>query len=66
MENLVAYHLSRLQFNGESSYFDDEFLDQHLFSVQQVAPWYANIVNYFITQELPTDLPRVKKEKIKK
>lgn len=45
---------------------DDEFLDEHLFMIQQVAPWYADIINYLVTQELPADFLRVRKKKIKK
>ena len=37
-ENLVADHLSRLIHDGDTSAIDDEFPDEHLFSIKQVTP----------------------------
>uniref|UniRef100_A0A2N9I131 RNA-directed DNA polymerase n=1 Tax=Fagus sylvatica TaxID=28930 RepID=A0A2N9I131_FAGSY len=47
VENVVADHLSRLIFedNMEHLPINDEFPDEHLFSLSNL-PWYAYIVNY--------------------
>ncbi|GKU88873.1 hypothetical protein SLEP1_g3087 [Rubroshorea leprosula] len=57
VENVVADHLSRLEFNDsniESSPIRDDFPDEHLLAVSQV-PWYAHIVNYLVSSEIPLD-----------
>ncbi|GKV31622.1 hypothetical protein SLEP1_g40296 [Rubroshorea leprosula] len=57
VENVVADHLSRLEFNDsniESSPIQDDFPDEHLFFVSQV-PWYAHIVNYLVSREIPSN-----------
>ena len=64
-ENLVADHLSRLTTNEEPSPLQDNFPDEHLFSIQKTIPWYADIVNYLVTRTLPGDLSRTQKDKIK-
>ena len=53
-ENIVADHLSRLHFDTiiESLTLNKSFPYEQLMSVQ-VLPWYANIVNYLITGQLP-------------
>ena len=54
VENVVADHLSRLV--SESISHDlprgDSFPDEHLFSLVH-CPWYADIVNYLVTGEIP-------------
>ncbi|GKV33273.1 hypothetical protein SLEP1_g41801 [Rubroshorea leprosula] len=57
VENVVADHLSRLELNDsniESSPIRDDFPDEHLLTVSQV-PWYAHIVNYLVSSEIPLD-----------
>lgn len=66
MENLVADHLSRLPLNEEALPLKDEFSDKHLFLVRQSTPWYANVVNYLVTNTLPGVLSRVMKNRVKK
>ena len=55
-ENIVAYQLSRL--TNESSIkttpINDSFPDEFLFSINKM-PWYANIINYLATGEMPCD-----------
>ena len=50
MENVVADHLSRI--NCGPLHVLDEFPDEHLFATS-TAPWYADIVNYLVSGELP-------------
>ncbi|KAH9697871.1 hypothetical protein KPL71_023794 [Citrus sinensis] len=53
-ENIVADHLSRLHFDTitETLPLNESFPDEQLMSVE-VLPWYADIVNYLITSQLP-------------
>ena len=55
VENVVADHLSRLEFNDSAAIptIGDDFPDEHLFVVTKM-PWYANIVNYLVTGEIPS------------
>ncbi|XP_058211404.1 uncharacterized protein LOC131323568 [Rhododendron vialii] len=54
VENVVADHLSRLEFEDSSSRIPivDSFPDEQLFAVSS-CPWYADIVNYLVTGRLP-------------
>jgi len=53
-ENVVADHLSRLdlKFIPESLPLNESFPDEQLMSVN-VAPWFADIVNYLATGQIP-------------
>ncbi|KAH9705544.1 hypothetical protein KPL70_011915 [Citrus sinensis] len=53
-ENVVADHLSHLHFDTitESLSLNESFPDEQLMSVE-VLPWYADIVNYLVTGQLP-------------
>ena len=53
-ENVVADHLSRLTTDSRSDItpIDDYFPDESLFSISTM-PWYANIVNFLISGQLP-------------
>ena len=50
----MADHFSRLHFDTimESLPLSESFLDEQLMSVE-VLPWYADIVNYLVTGQLP-------------
>ncbi|XP_043817312.1 uncharacterized protein LOC122724981 [Manihot esculenta] len=65
-ENLVADHLSRILTKMETYPINEKFPDEHLFAVQEEEPWYADIVNFLVTGNVPTDLPKYKRDKIKK
>ena len=56
VENVVADHLSRLTIahNTHNPPINDEFPEESLLLVEK-APWYAHIVNYLATGELPAD-----------
>jgi len=53
-ENVVADHLSRSTTDSRSDItpIDDYFPDESLFSVSTM-PWYANIVNFLVSKQLP-------------
>jgi len=53
-ENVVADHLSRLTTDSKSDItpIDDYFFDESLFSVSSM-PWFANIVNFLVSEQLP-------------
>ncbi|KAH9801431.1 hypothetical protein KPL71_001027 [Citrus sinensis] len=53
-ENVVADHLSRLHFDTiiEPLILNESFPDEQLMSVE-VLPWYADIVNYPVTEAIP-------------
>ncbi|KAL3566435.1 hypothetical protein D5086_031850 [Populus alba] len=54
-ENVVADHLLRLTTNSKSDItpIDDYFPDEFLLSVSTM-PWFANIVNFLVSRQLPT------------
>ncbi|XP_040996072.1 uncharacterized protein LOC121242246 [Juglans microcarpa x Juglans regia] len=56
VENVVAGHLSRLTFEDTSDHLPirDDFPHEHLFSITFL-PWFAYIVNYMATGEIPVD-----------
>ena len=56
VENVVAYHLSRLTIahNTHNPPINDEFSKESLLLVEHT-PWYAHIANYLATGEVPTD-----------
>lgn len=64
-ENLVVDHLSRLAQLGDNLPFQNVFPNEQLFSANFVTPWYANIVNYLVTNELPTGLQKGKRDKLR-
>jgi hypothetical protein len=55
VENVVADHLSRLEFEDKSSHLPilETFPDEQLFGVSS-GPWFADIVNYLVTGQLPS------------
>ena len=56
VENVVAYHLSRLTIDHDSHNppINDEFPKESLLLVENT-PWYAHIANYLATGEIPVD-----------
>ncbi|PIN22503.1 DNA-directed DNA polymerase [Handroanthus impetiginosus] len=65
MEDLVADHLNLLISSEDPFPLKDSFPDEHLFSIQKITPWYADIVNYLVTKMLPKDLSKAQRDKIK-
>ncbi|KAK8675809.1 hypothetical protein V6N13_033872 [Hibiscus sabdariffa] len=65
VENSVADHLSRLVKEEDDLPFNDNFPDEYLFQIKGMIPWYADMVNYLTTGNLPYDLSKSRKAKIK-
>ena len=63
-ENVVADHLSRLidESAEEPLPLNESFPDEQLFVVSQL-PWYADIVNYLVTTQLPEHWTKQDKSK---
>ena len=54
VENFVADHLSRMQFeNSQELPINDSLWDDMLFKVTKSDPWYANIVNFIVAGYVP-------------
>ncbi|CAL5432792.1 unnamed protein product [Camellia sinensis] len=64
-ENHVADHLSRLVHVEDEHRVQETFLDEQLFSVNVTLPWYANMVNYLVTNMFPPGLSKAQRDKIK-
>ncbi|KAI5324177.1 hypothetical protein L3X38_033250 [Prunus dulcis] len=74
-ENVVADHLSRLVHvsneEEDSLPLRERFPDEQLFSICALnslnpLPWFADIVNYLCTNELPTRLSTFQRDKLRK
>ncbi|XP_068662963.1 uncharacterized protein [Aristolochia californica] len=64
-ENRVADHLSRLVHVQDELHLHEMFPDEQLLFASVTLPWYANIVNYLVTNMLPPGLSRAQRDKIK-
>ncbi|XP_026443583.1 uncharacterized protein LOC113343667 [Papaver somniferum] len=64
--NTVADHLSRLIASEEALPLHDSFPDEQLFTVDSTTPWYADIVNYLVTGQVPSTMSTFQKLKLKK
>jgi hypothetical protein len=49
-DNCVADHLSRMLVEGPELMIDDKLRDDTLLKVTSSSPWYANLVNYMVTE----------------
>lgn len=69
VENLVAGHLSILvETKDDGKIIGEAFPDEQLHNIEgkfNFEPWYANIVNYLIINELPYDINPHYKNKLK-
>jgi len=64
-ENVVADFLSRVNLpTGEEGMVDDQMLDEHLFSISVLSPWFANTTNYLVSAQFPPHLSSKEKSKI--
>ena len=52
-DNGVADHLSRILVKHETTPISELFPDEQLMNVSQI-PWYVGIVNYLVTDQLPS------------
>ena len=64
IENVVADHLSRLvpESTSHSLPIGDSFPDEQLFALVH-CPWYADIVNYLVTSQIPPQWTSQRKKK---
>jgi hypothetical protein len=66
-ENQVADHLSRLEDHGKSpkdnTVINEFFPDEQLFRVQDDEPWFADIVNYLVSNIIPPELSYAQRKK---
>ena len=54
VENSIADHLSRMQFENPLELpINDSLWDNRLFKVTRSDPWYANIVNFMVVGYVP-------------
>ena len=56
VENVVADHLSRLEFKNDTNIFPirEAFPNDNLFAVISYTPWYADIANYLVSHQVPS------------
>ena len=56
-ENLVAYHLSRLEGPGDEVQVNDDFPDEQLLAIEDTkpTPWFADYVNYLVAKVIPPE-----------
>ncbi|XP_021722788.1 uncharacterized protein LOC110690271 [Chenopodium quinoa] len=68
-ENLVADHLSRLSHIVDQPSFPyqilGEFPDESLFALKDLRPWFANIVNFLVSQQFPPGFTKSQKDKLR-
>ena len=64
-QNHVTDHMSRLVHVEDELQFQETFPNEQLFSVSVTLPWYANIVNYLVTNMLPPSSSKAQRDKIK-
>ncbi|XP_074356455.1 uncharacterized protein LOC141696173 [Apium graveolens] len=67
IENHVADHLSCWEDQGKASLdktlINDFFLDEQLFGVQEEEPWFADLVNYLVSNVIPPELSYAQRKK---
>ncbi|XP_027158344.1 uncharacterized protein LOC113759962 [Coffea eugenioides] len=64
-ENLVADHLSRVLSHKEEQPLREAFSEEQLLVVNSSVPWYADIVNFLVTNQLPAGWPKARRDKLK-
>ena len=57
--------MSHLVHVEDELHLQETFLDEQLFFASVTLPWYANIVNYLVTNILPLGLSKAQRDKIK-
>ena len=55
-ENVVADFLSRVPKTDDILTVDDQFPDEHLFSLVVKTPWYTDVANYLVVGKVPRNL----------
>ncbi|CAL2230197.1 unnamed protein product [Prunus armeniaca] len=65
-ENVVANHLSRLVHEEDLLPIPEAFPDEQLLTIEVSEPWYADIVNYIVSKQVPSTITRHQRDKLKK
>ncbi|CAN6707349.1 unnamed protein product [Malus baccata var. baccata] len=65
-ENVVADHLSRLVREEESLPISETFPDEQLLSIKVSTPWYADLVNFLVSKQVPNTLSKAQRDKLRK
>ena len=66
MDNPIVDHLGRIIYKQEKNPVREHFFDEYLFKLDLHTPWYADIVNYFVTgKKLPSHFSYNRKRKLK-
>ncbi|KAM1282098.1 hypothetical protein ACFX2H_022501 [Malus domestica] len=64
-ENVVTDHLNHLVHEEDSLPILETFLDEQLLSLEVSEPWYADLVNYLVTKQVPSTLDKYKHDKLR-
>ncbi|CAN6716301.1 unnamed protein product [Malus baccata var. baccata] len=64
-ENVVADHLSRMVHNEESLPIVETFPDEQLLSIKVNEPWYADLVNFLVSNRIPSTFTRHQSDKLR-
>ncbi|CAN6580951.1 unnamed protein product [Malus baccata var. baccata] len=64
-ENVVADHLSRIVHNEESLPIVETFPDEQLLSIKVSEPWYADLVNFLVSKQIPSTFTRHQRDKLR-
>ncbi|CAN6691830.1 unnamed protein product [Malus baccata var. baccata] len=64
-DNVVADHLSRLVCEEEPIPISEMFPDEQLQSIEVSTPWYADLVNYLASKQVPDTLNKSQRDKLK-
>ena len=64
-ENIVPYHLSRLEGPSKEIQINDEFPDEQLLAIEdkELVPWFADFVNYLVGRVLPLEFSYQQKKR---
>ena len=65
-ENLVAYHLSRLEGARDEVHVNDDFLDEQLLAIKdkKVVPGFSDYVNYLVAKVIPPEFSYQQKKEV--
>ncbi|CAN6716324.1 unnamed protein product [Malus baccata var. baccata] len=64
-ESVVADHLSRMVHNEESLPIVETFSDEQLMSIKVSEPWYADLVNFLVSKQIPSTFTRHQRDKLR-
>ena len=62
---MVADHLSRMVHEEDVVPIPETFPDEQLLSIEVSEPWYADLVNYLVSKQVPSNLNKHQRDKLK-